>query len=170
MKKQESQVVQELGKFVQAFWLELPLAAANRFFGNSDETPLRKAGWKAYDAFVSLANEATNMIYANPIVGSVTGQTMERALQIQHMGSAAASAFFGNLWPAVGLPTASEVAGLRTAIAALHEDLSQAVEAAEKEEQAQSPMLAVTSGEGLSLLRNGYFKRDDREDDEDAAA
>lgn len=170
MKKQESQVVQELGKFVQAFWLELPMAAANRFLGNGNETTLRKAGWKAYDAFVSLANEATNTIYANPVVGSLTGQTMERALQMQHMGSAAASAFFGNLWPAVGLPTASEVASLRKEIAALHEDLSQAVEVAEKEEQAQSPMLAATSSEQLSLLRNGYFKRYDREDDEDAAA
>jgi len=170
MKKQESLVVQELGKFVQAFWLELPIATAKRFFGNGDETTLRKAGWKAYDAFVSLTNEATNMVYANPVVGALTGQTMERALQIQHMGSAATSALFGNLWPAVGLPTASEVAGLRTAIAALHKDLSQAVEAAEEEEEARSPMLAANSSEGLSLLRNGYLRRDDREDDEDAAA
>jgi hypothetical protein len=170
MKKQESQVVRELGKFVQAFWLELPMAAANRFLGNGNETTLRKARWKAYDAFVSLANEATNTIYANPVVGALTGQTMEQALQIQHVGSAAASAFFGNLWPAVGLPTADAVAGLRNEIAALHEDLSQAVEATAEDEQAQSPMLAATSSEGLSLLRNGYLKRDEREDDEDAAA
>src|ERR1700730_9311779 len=110
MKKQESAVAQELNKFVQAFWLELPMAAVNRIFGSSEESTLHKAGWKAYDAFVSLTNEATNMVYANPVVGSLTGQTMERALQIQHMGGAAASAFFGNL----GLPAASTIAELRT--------------------------------------------------------
>ena len=92
MKKQESQVVRELGKFVQAFWLELPIAAASRLLGKGDETTFRQAGWKAYDAFVGLANETTNLMYANPAVGALTGQTMERALQIQHMGSAAASA------------------------------------------------------------------------------
>jgi len=168
MKKQESQVVQELSKFVQAFWLELPMAAADRFLGNGDEHTFRKAGWKAYDAFVSLANETTNLVYANPVVGSLTGETMERALQIQHMGSAAASAFFGNLWPAVGLPTAHEVAGLRREIAALHEEMSQAIEAA-PEERTEAPMFAA-AGEGLSLIRNGYHKRDEREDNEDAAA
>lgn len=169
MKQQESQVARELGKFVQAFWLELPIAAANRLLGNDDETTLRQAGWKAYDAFVGLANETTNLVYANPAVGALTGQTMERVLQIQHMGSAAAAAFFGNLWPAVGLPTANEVAGLRSEIAALHEELSQAVEAAAAE-QAEAPQFAAPSGEGLSLLRNGYMKRDESEDDEDAAA
>ena len=169
MKKQESAVAQELDKFVQAFWLELPMAAANRIFGSSDESTLHKAGWKAYDAFVSLTNEATNMVYANPVVRSLTGQTMERALQIQHVGSAAASAFFGNLGPVLELPAASTIGELRTEIAALHEQLSQAVEAAEQE-QPVVPTFAATSSERLSLLRNGYLKRDDREDDEDAAA
>ena len=169
MKKQKSAVAQELDKFVQAFWLELPMAVANRIFGSSDESTLHKAGWKAYDAFVSLINEATNTVYANPVVGSLAGQTMERALQIQHLGSAAASAFFGNLGPALGLPAASTIAELRTEIAALHEQLGQAVEATEQE-QPVVPTFAAKSSEGLSLLRNGYLKRDDREEDEDAAA
>jgi hypothetical protein len=169
MKKQESAVAQELDKFVRAFWLELPMAAANRIFGSSDESILHKAGWKAYDAFVSLTNEATNVVYANPVVGSLTGQTMERALQIQHMGSTAAAAFFGNLGLALGLPAASTIAELRSEIAALHEQLSQAVEAA-AQEQPVVPTFAARSSEGLSLFRNGYLRRDDREDDEDAAA
>jgi hypothetical protein len=168
MKNQEAQMARELGKFVQAFWLELPLAAAHRLLRQGGETVLRKAGWKAYDAFVSLTNEATNLVYANPVVGSVTGQTMERVLQIQHMGSSAASAFFGNLWPAIGLPTAGQVVGLRTEIATLHEELNQAVAAA-AEEQPEAPRFAAASSEKLSLIRNGYLRRSERED-EDAAA
>ena len=169
MKKQESQVTQELSKFVQAFWLELPRAAADRLFGKGDQTVLRNAGWKAYDAFVSLTNEATNLVYANPVVGSVTGQTMERALRIQYVGSAAASAFFGNLWPAIGLPTAGQVAGLRSEVAALHEGLDQASAAAEEGRPA-APQFTAAASEKLSLIRNGSMRRDEREDDQDAAA
>ena len=170
MNKKESQVAQELGKFIQAFWLELPMAAASRMLGNGGETALRQAGWKAYDAFVSLTNEATNLIYANPVVGSLTGQTMERALRMRHIGSAATAAFFGNLWPAVGLPTANEVAALRAELAALHEEISQAVAAADQEEEPAAPMFAATTSEGLKLLRNGYLKHNGRGNDEDAAA
>lgn len=160
MNKRESQVAQELGKFVQAFWLELPMAAANRILGNGDDTTMSKARWKAYDAFVSLTNEATNLLYANPVMGSLTGPTMERALRMQHVGSAAASAFFGNLWPALGLPTANEVATLRTEIAALRGEIREAV----------APPAARTSGEERKLIRNGYMKQVGRGNDEDAAA
>jgi len=137
--------------------------------GNGDKHALRNAGWKAYDAFVSLANEATNLVYTNPAVGLLTGQTIERALQIQHIGSAAASAFFGNLWPALGLPAANEVAALRREITALHEELGEAV-AASREDLATAPRFAAAPNQAPGLFRRGYLTRDEREEDEDAAA
>jgi hypothetical protein len=159
MKKKESQVARELGKFVQAFWLELPMAAANRVFGNVDDGTVQEAGWKAYDAFVSLTNEATNQIYANPLMGALTGSTMERSLRMQRVGSAMASAFFGNLWPALGLPTANEVAGLRTEVAALRSEVREAL----------SPPVA-RAGDERKVIRNTNVTRIARRNDEDAAA
>lgn len=167
MKKTESRVVEEFGKFVQAFWVELPMAAANRAWGNGDESTFRRAGWKAYDAFVSLANETTNSMYADPLVGSLTGQTMEWTLQVRRMGSATASAFFGNLWPTVGLPTAGEVASLRREIATLHEELKSAVQAAQEEPLEGSTFTAPSEGLSLIRIRN---KRKKHKDDQDAAA
>src|SRR5579864_101670 len=99
MNNREPSIARELGKFIQAFWWELPMAAANQMLGNHDETALQRAGWKAYDAFVSLANEATNDMYANPLVASLTGRMMERAMRVQHVASAATAGLFGNLLP-----------------------------------------------------------------------
>jgi hypothetical protein len=47
-------------------------------------------------------------------------------LRAQRMGDAMASAFFGNLWPAIGLPAANEVRSLRDEVSALREDLREA--------------------------------------------
>jgi len=169
MKKYESQVVREWGKFVQAFWLDLPKAAFGRLLGDKNEAAVNEAGWNAYDAFVGLANEATNLLYANPMIGAVTGQGIERALQAQRVTGAAASAFFGNLWPALGLPTADEVASLRSEVAALHADLSEAV-AVSAEARPAAAVSSPSAGERLSLIRNGYAKRGEREERENAAA
>ena len=73
MKDGKSQMAQELSKFVRAFWLELPVAAANRALGVGDDEALSKAGWKAYDAAISLANEATNRVYEDRTIGSLAG-------------------------------------------------------------------------------------------------
>lgn len=163
MNKKESSVARELGKFIQAFWQELPMAVANRILGNGDETALQQAGWKAYDAFVSLANETTNQIYANPVVGSLTGQAMERTMRVQHVASAATAGFFGNLWPALGLPTSNEIAALRTEVVKLRAELGAAVETAGDE-----PQTPASFTNGLKLVRNDALKR--YGSDEDAAA
>ena len=167
MKKKESQLQQEWQKFAQALWWELPQAAVKTLTGNGDEAAVNSAGWNAYDAFVSLANEATNQFYANPLVGSLTGQTFERVLQLQQVTSSLASAFFGNLWPAIGLPTAHEMASLRTEITALRAGLD---EAAAVEEESTRPTFTTRSGEGLSLVSNGRVKNATGREAQDAAA
>jgi len=170
MSGKQSQVMGEWGKFMQAFWLELPAAAANRILGKGDEQALNKAGWKAYDAFVSLANEATNSLYQDKTVGSVTGQVMETALRAQHIGSALTSAFFGNLWPSIGLPTASEFASLRTEIAAVRSELAEALAPVEIEEEPEPRSAYTLTDDGVRIFSNGNGRSLKEEDDDDAAA
>ena len=49
MSPRKSQLVEELAKFSEALWIELPFAASMRLAGQGDENGLREAGWKAYD-------------------------------------------------------------------------------------------------------------------------
>ena len=120
----KSFLAQELTKFFEAAWLDLPAEAGKILLGVGDEKQLRKAGWKAYDAWVSLANELTNAIYSDPIIGGVTGLMMESALRLRQIGGAMAAASFGNLWPSIGLPTHSEMTALRDELVALREELA----------------------------------------------
>jgi hypothetical protein len=161
-------VLKELGRFVDAFWVGLPMAVAKRMV-NGTEDELRKAGWKAYDAWVNLTNEATNQLYASPATGAVTGRAMETALRAQQMGGALASALFGNLWPAVGLPTAHELTALRTEVASLRAELGQA---AGDNRQAEPPVQSanVIYDDGLKLVRSGRRSRRETEEDQNAAA
>src|ERR1700719_255974 len=106
MGHKQSQVLEELTKFYQATCFNLPVAAAKRLFGAGDENILSEAGWKAYDAWIRFANEATNELFANRAVGEFTGGTMETMLRIQNFGESVTAAVFGNLWPAIGLPAA----------------------------------------------------------------
>jgi hypothetical protein len=57
MATKQSQVAEELVKFYEAALLDLPITAARRLVGAADEKSLTQAGWKAYDAWVRLANE-----------------------------------------------------------------------------------------------------------------
>jgi len=120
----KSFLAQELTKFFEAAWLDLPAEAGKALLGAGDEKELRKAGWKAYDAWISLANEVTNEVYSNPIIGRVTGQVMESALRLRQIGGAIADASFSNLWPSIGLPTRTEMAAVRNELLALREELA----------------------------------------------
>jgi hypothetical protein len=117
-------LAQELTKFFEAAWLDLPAEAGKILLGVGDEKQLRKAGWKAYDAWISLANELTNTVYSNPIIGGATGQVMESALRLRQIGGVIAEASFSNLWPSIGLPTHSEMTALRDELLALREELA----------------------------------------------
>ena len=120
----KSFLAQELSNFFEAAWLDFPAEAGKVLLGVADEKGLRKAGWKAYDAWVSVANELTNALYSDPMIGEATGRVMETGLRLRQIGGTMAAAFFGNLWPALGLPTHSEIVTLRNELLALREELA----------------------------------------------
>ena len=111
----------ELTKFYEAALLELPSAAVRRLFAGDDQG-FREAGWKAYDSWLRLANETANQLYANRAFGEVAGRAFETALGLQRLNDALAPAFFGTLWHAFGLPTASNVEALHDEARALRQE------------------------------------------------
>ncbi|HEY1850433.1 MAG TPA: hypothetical protein VGG60_05340 [Candidatus Binataceae bacterium] len=119
----KSEMSEDFGKLLEAAWFDLPAAAIKRLLSNDDEGAVRDAGWKAYDAWVRLANDASNRMYANPTFGSIAGRGIQTGLQVTRVVDAVASAVFGNLWPAIGLPTATDVQALRADVKALREEL-----------------------------------------------
>lgn len=151
MAKLESQLGKELAKFVEAAWLDLPAAAATRLVGSGTDEALSEAGWKAYDAWVRVANEAMNGLYSNPRVGRFTGRAMETALRVHHVGSAVASAIFGNLWPAVGLPTSTEIQALRDEVIELRQELSARARGAAARQESEH----LAADDGIRLIWNG---------------
>jgi hypothetical protein len=124
MPGRKSFLAEELSKFWEALWLDIPAQAGKIMLGIGNEHEFRKAGWKAYDAWVNLANEVTNAIYSDPVIGEASGQMMEAALRLRQVGDTIAAAFFGNLWPSIGLPTHAEIVALRDDLLALREELA----------------------------------------------
>jgi hypothetical protein len=53
----------------------------------------------------------------------MAGRGIQGGLQVARVVDAVASAIFGNLWPAIGLPTATDVQALRTELKAMREEL-----------------------------------------------
>jgi hypothetical protein len=131
MKKELNTVVDFAFKFFEAGCVELPGALTRQLTGDGSEQDVYKAGWKAYDAWVRLANEAVNRLYGDRAFNEVAARAFETNLGFGRIAETFASAFFGNLWPAIGLPTASEVHSLRGELTALREELR----AREKTEQ-----------------------------------
>jgi hypothetical protein len=156
MSGRQSDLVDGLVKFWEAAWLDLPRAAARQVAGQEDEKVLGDAGWKIYEAWVNLANAAANTLYANRAFSAVTGRTIETALRLQRAGDALSSAFFGNLWPALGLPTASQIHSLREEVIALRAEAARSASvhgpAVNAEARAERP---ATTEEGLRVIRNG---------------
>jgi hypothetical protein len=130
MKKELNTVVDFALKLFEAGWVELPGALMKRLTAAGTEQDVHEAGWKAYDAWVRLANEAVNRLYADQAFSETMARVFETNLGFGRIAETFASAFFGNLWPAIGLPTASEVHSLRGELTALREELL----AKEKEE------------------------------------
>jgi hypothetical protein len=158
MSSRQSRVAEELAKFARVAWFDLPLAAAKRMLGADDEKNLTEAAWKAYDAWVRLANEATNELYSSRLFGDLTGRTMESALRAQQVSDAVASAFFGNLWSAVGLPTAREIQALRDEMTLLREESRFDADTRRKPAQAEQSLSnahPASPEDGLYVVRNG---------------
>ena len=149
-----SPVASALVKLAEAA-LELPVTAAKRLVSQADERQMYEAGWKAYDALVDVANEATKTLYTNPRFGEVAGRSLDTFVRWQRFSNAVAGAFFSSLWPSVGLPTANEVEAVREDIRSLREELSAARAAEQASRQVEirrptrehitSPIIPATS-------------------------
>jgi HAMP domain-containing protein len=88
---------------------------------------LHELGWKAYDTVIGAANNTTNRVFTSPAVGQMLGGAIDIMLRYQRFNAAVAGAFFSALWPAVGLPSATEVEAMRGEVRAMREELRDAV-------------------------------------------
>lgn len=166
MSVKPSSITDDFAKLFEAAWLELPTAAVKRLFAGNDQTAqgaVSDAGWKAYDAWVRLANDASNRMYANPAFGAMTGRGIQAGLQVTRVVDAVASAVFGNLWPAIGLPTATDVQALRADVKALREELRTAREQSFDEDREPRDEHAYAAARGAesptadaAIIWNGY--------------
>jgi hypothetical protein len=156
-------MTEDFGKLFEAAWVDLPKAAIQRLIAGEDQGAVSEAGWKAYDAWVRLANDASNRMYANPTFGAMAGRGMQASLQVTRVVDAVASAIFGNLWPAIGLPTATDVQALRADVKALREELRTIREQAGEEVSDDSDEHAYAAARGAesanasaAVIWNGY--------------
>jgi len=121
----------EILKLAQCLMPEPPTTKVKRMVANiadkGIDRQLHELGWKAYDTVVGVANNATNRAFTSPTVGNVLGGAIDIMLRYQRFNMAVAGAFFSALWPAVGLPSATEVESLRNDVRAMREDLRDAV-------------------------------------------
>jgi hypothetical protein len=136
MASKQSDVSGAVAHLLEAAVVEIPMALAKRTLTGDGERDLHEAGWRAYDAWVRLANEAANRLYANPAFGSIAGRSVDAMLRWQRLTGALSSSFFGSLWPSVGLPTAREVQAIRAELSALRDELR---EQRDRYEAAASP-------------------------------
>ena len=121
----------EMLKLAQCLMPEPPTSKVKRMVANITDKgidrQIHELGWKAYDTVIGAANSATNRVFTSPTVGNVLGGAIDIVLRYQRFNAAVAGAFFSALWPAVGLPSASEVESLRSDVRAMREDLRDAV-------------------------------------------
>ncbi len=121
----------EILKLAQTLMPEPPTAKVKRMVAEIADKgldrQLHEVGWKAYDTVIGAANNATNRVFTSPAVGNVLGGTIDIMLRWQRLNAAVAGAFFSALWPAVGLPSSTEVEGLRSDVRAMREELRDAV-------------------------------------------
>lgn len=163
MSIKQSAMTEDLGKLFEAAWIDLPQATVKRLIAGEDQGAVSEAGWKAYDAWIRLANDASNRIYANPTFGAIAGRGMQAGLQVTRVVDAVASAIFGNLWPAIGLPTATDVQALRADVKALREELRTVREQASEAVSDESDEHAYAAARGAdsanasaAVIWNGY--------------
>jgi len=125
----------EMLKLAQCLMPVPPTAKVKRLIDSSAvEAKLSEVAWKAYDSAVGLATQTTNQVLSNQRVGQVLGTSLDLMLRWQRFNSAVAGALFAAVWPAVGLPTGSEVAAVRADILGLRKELRAALAEAETNE------------------------------------
>lgn len=112
MAEQARHTVADLMTMYKATFFELPLAGTQWVWGVGKEQEAAEAAWKGYDAWVRLASTAIDELYRNSLFGEIAARALDRSLRWQRLSNVLADAFFGGLWPAVGLPTAAAVQAL----------------------------------------------------------
>jgi hypothetical protein len=127
----DSSFSDETLKLAQCLMPEPPTSKVKRMVANiadkGIDRQLHELGWKAYDTVIGAANTATNRAFTSPTVGNVLGGAIDIMLRYQRFNVAVAGAFFSALWPAVGLPSATEVESIRGEMRAMREELRDAV-------------------------------------------
>jgi hypothetical protein len=127
----EASFSDEILKLAQCLMPEPPTAKVRRMVaGIADkgiDRQLHELGWKAYDTVVAAANGATNRVFTSPTAGQLLGGTIDIVLRWQRFNAAVAGAFFAALWPAVGLPSATEVEAIRGEVRSMREELRDAI-------------------------------------------
>jgi hypothetical protein len=128
----------EILKLAQCLMPEPPTAKVKRMVANIAGTgidrQLHELGWKAYDTVIGAANNTTNRVFTSPAVGQVLGGAIDIMLRYQRFNAALAGAFFSALWPAVGLPSATEVEAIRGEVRAMRDEIRDAVAERESKE------------------------------------
>jgi hypothetical protein len=121
----------EILKLAQCLMPEPPTSKVKRMVANiadkGIDRQLHELGWKAYDTVIGAANNTTNRVFTSPAVGQMLGGAIDIMLRYQRFNAAVAGAFFSALWPAVGLPSATEVEAMRGEVRAMREELRDAV-------------------------------------------
>ena len=122
----------EILKLAQCLMPEPPTAKVKRMVASivadkGIDRQLHEMGWKAYDTVIGAANNVTNRAFTSPAVGQVIGGAIDIMLRWQRLNAAVAGAFFSALWPAVGLPSATELEAVRRDVRAMREELRDAV-------------------------------------------
>jgi len=149
MNGKESKVIQDIVSFFEAAFIELPTAATERWLAEEkDDQALYAAGWKAYDAFVRIANESANQLYANPAFGQMAAQALEIGLQARRASDALVSGIFRELLPAAGLPAAKDIERLNRSVEGLREEVQALREAQENRDAIDDRYAAARSAEG----------------------
>jgi hypothetical protein len=109
----------DLMTMYQATFFDLPMAGTKWAWGVGKEQEATEAAWKGYDAWVRLASASTDGLYRNSLFGDIMARALDRGLRWQRLSNAWAGAFFGGLWPVVGLPTAAAVQALQEGVQSL---------------------------------------------------
>jgi hypothetical protein len=84
MERKSTRLWDEFTNFYTSAWIDLPLAAMRQAFGVKGDD-LRRAGWRAYDSWIALMNEATNELYSNRAFADASGRALEAAFTMRHM-------------------------------------------------------------------------------------
>src|SRR3984893_14987867 len=107
----------EMLKLAQCLMPEPPTSKVKRMVANITDKgidrQLHELGWKAYDTVFGAANSPNDTVFTRSTVGNVLGGAIDIMLRYQRFNAAVAGAFFSALWPAVGLPSATEVEAMR---------------------------------------------------------